>query len=47
MLDGAGVTDVEDRESIVQLAAYWLVSYPDPDSQQLRMDYITATRKVS
>ena len=23
-----------------------LVSYPDPDSQQLRMDYITATWKV-
>ena len=23
-----------------------VVSYPDPDSQQLRMDYITATWKV-
>ena len=25
----------------------FIVSYPDPDSQQLRMDYITATWKVA
>ena len=23
MLDGADVTDVDDRESVVELAAYW------------------------
>ena len=28
------------------LPALTVVSYPDPDSQQLRMDYITATWKV-
>ena len=33
--------------TVVELcSAHVLVSYPDPDSQQLRMDYITATWKV-
>ena len=27
MLDGADVTDVDDRESIVQLAAYWSLGF--------------------
>ena len=27
MLDGADVTDVDDREAIVQLAAYWPLGF--------------------
>ena len=27
LLDGADVTDVDDRESIVQLAAYWPLGF--------------------
>ena len=27
MLDGADVTDFDDRESIVQLAAYWPLGF--------------------
>ena len=35
------------KSSLVHMASHGLVSYQDPDSQQLRMDYITATWKVS
>ena len=34
-------------KSTARKGSHLVVSYPDPDSQQLRMDYITATWKVS